>query len=221
MNLIVGTIFVIVEAGYFEFNPMKYIPFLLLISILTFCSFNIINQSSATSSKWVLLKGGSLQVKGSTNVNKFSCDITGYNRPDTLNLFATDKNINLRGKISLDVNLFDCHHPVMTADLRKTLKTKEFPKLNINFLTLDRLPNLTAQASSIKGLVDIELAGKTKRYEVAYKLSSPTTKTINLIGEKEVNFTDFGLTPPRKIGGMIQTNNELFVTFKLTMKVVQ
>lgn len=175
-----------------------------------------------SSTKWVLLKGGSLQVKGSTNVNKFSCDITGYGKPDTLNLFynTQNKRVNIKGKIGLDVNLFDCHHPVMTADLRKTLKSKEYPKLNISFLTLDRLPETSAQQNIIKGWVDIELAGKTKRYEVNYKFSSAHPKVINLIGEREVNFTDFGLTPPRKIGGMIQTNNELYVTFKLSLKIL-
>ncbi|RRN76695.1 YceI family protein, partial [Pseudoxanthomonas sp. SGD-10] len=153
---------------------MRYIPFILLLFVLTFSSFSYIQHNTALNKKWVLLKGGSLQVKGSTNVNKFSCDITGYNKPDTLKLTSADNNkINLRGKISLDVSLFDCHHPVMTADLRKTLKTKEYPRLNINFLTLDKLPALGNQPSKVRGLVDIELAGKTKRYEVDYKLSSP------------------------------------------------
>jgi hypothetical protein len=43
---------------------------------------------------------------------------------------------------------------------------------------------------------------------------------INLVGTRKVNFSDFNLVPPRKIGGMIQTNNELDVEFNLRLKVL-
>jgi hypothetical protein len=68
--------------------------------------------------------------------------------------------------------------------------------------------------------VIIELAGVSRRFEVDYKMVSADGSIINLVGSRQVNFSDFNITPPRKVGGMIRTNNELSVVFNLRMKVL-
>jgi hypothetical protein len=118
------------------------------------------------------------------------------------------------------VQSFDCHNSMMTHDLRKTLKEKEFPRLYIRFLTLKEFPELSAHPSSITGLVNIELAGVTKRFEIYYQVSVDAQKVIHLLGSRDVNFSDFNLTPPRKLGGMIKTNDKLNVVFHLKIKAI-
>ncbi len=106
----------------------------------------------------------------------------------------------------------------MTADLRKTLKSKEFPYLVIRFLSINKYPE-TAQEVT-KGVVNIQLAGVTKQYEVNYRAAAASKNHIFLVGSQNVTFSDFNLTPPRKLGGMIKTNNELAVTFNLNLQVI-
>jgi hypothetical protein len=108
----------------------------------------------------------------------------------------------------------------MTRDLQKTLKAKTFPKLIIRFISLNRYPRFNNQTDAISGVVTIELAGVTKQYEVDYKFVSDGAQFLTLIGTRRVNFSDFNLIPPRKMGGMIQTFNELNVEFNLKMKVL-
>ena len=168
--------------------------------------------------RWICVKGGSLRVNGSTNVNKFNCDITGYSNPDTLIVYKTVAGTQLEGTVNLDIGHFDCHNGIMTADLRKTLKAKEFPLLKIRFLSLSKFPSLKPVQEDVKGLVEIQLAGVTKRFEVAYKISMGPDKIIHLLGNRDVNFTDFSIVPPRKIGGMIKTNNNLSIEFKLDFR---
>jgi len=167
--------------------------------------------------RWVISENSSLLVNGSTNVNKFSCGILAYGQTDTLVVSKTDRGVVLTGSIGLSVESFDCHNSMMTRDLRKTLKEREFPKLRINFLSLSRLPELTTQPQFIKGLVNIEIAGIRKRYEVDYQITIDAQKVIHLLGTREVNFSDFNLIPPRKLGGMIKTNDKLSVEFHLNM----
>jgi hypothetical protein len=64
-------------------------------------------------------------------------------------------------------------------------------------------------------LVDIEIAGVRKRFEVNYQISVDAEKSIHLLGSRDVNFSDFNLIPPRKLGGMIKTNDKLSVAFHL------
>lgn len=195
-------------------------PFLILL-VVVFSAFNI-QVSKPHVSRWVITKGCSLKVGGSTNVNKFSCIIANYGQPDTLTLYKNNpaEPVKINGSIKLDVQNFDCHNPVMTGDLRKTLKAKTFPKLTIRFISLNKYPKLNDQLEAIKGVVTIELAGVTKRFEVDYRFVSDGPKSINLIGSRQVNFSDFNIVPPRKIGGMIQTNNALNVEFNLKLKVL-
>lgn len=170
--------------------------------------------------RWVITNGCSLKVDGSTNVNNFSCAISNYSKPDTI---LVNRNVNpvlLSGNIQLDVQNFDCHNGIMTADLRKTLKAKEFPKLVIRFLNISRYPQPDVHQSITRGSVFIELAGVSKRFDVDYKVVSADNNYINLVGSRVVNFSDFNLTPPRKLGGMIRTKNELSVEFNLRIKVL-
>jgi hypothetical protein len=170
--------------------------------------------------KWVITNGCSLKVDGSTNINNFSCEITNYANPDTIVVSRNNNQpIQLSGNIKLDVQNFNCHNPVMTADLRKTLKVKQFPKVMIYFVSMNKYPDF-ASKQEIKGVVVIVLAGVSKRLEVDYKVIAADKNFIHMVGSRKINFSDFDITPPRKLGGMIQTNNELSVVFTLKMKVL-
>ncbi|MCC8424912.1 YceI family protein [Mucilaginibacter sp. UR6-11] len=175
---------------------------------------------AAETKKWVISETSNLSVNGTTNINKFTCDIPNYGKTDTLTLIKgkNDKDLVLSGSVELKIQSFDCHNSMMTHDLRKTLKASTFPVLKINFLSLSKLPNLTMQPELITGLVDIEIAGVRKRFDVSYQISTDAQKGIHLVGTRDVNFSDFNLIPPRKLGGMIKTNDKLNVSFHLKIK---
>jgi hypothetical protein len=191
----------------------------LLFNPLT--SFIVYRQQSQLSEvkKWVISENSNLCVNGNTNINTFACEIPAYDQTDTIILSKgrSDKEIVLSGNIGLKVQSFDCHNSIMTRDLRNTLKEKQFPLLHISFLTLSEFPELSAKPKLITGLVNIEIAGTSKRFEVNYQVYRDAQKVINLLGSRDVNFSDFNLVPPRKLGGMIQTRDKLSVAFHLKM----
>lgn len=192
----------------------------LLYLFIVLASFTL-QKDKFTAKRWVITTGCSLKVDGSTNVNEFSCAITNYSRPDTIQVsWRGDQPVQLSGSIKLEVQHFDCHNPVMTADLRKTLKAKEYPLLGIRFLTIAQYPDAGTRQKTMRGSVIIELAGVSKRFDVDYKVVSVENNYINLVGSREVRFSDFNISPPRKLGGMIRTNNELSVVFNLRLKVL-
>ena len=193
---------------------------LLLVFMVLLSGFNRHN-SRPYLTKWVISKGCSLKVGGSTNINKFTCVIADYYKPDTLTFYkgTPTEAIRITGLLKLGVQNFDCHNPMMTSDLRKTLKAKEFPNLSIKFINLSRYPERDKE-DAVKGAVTIELAGVTKRFEVDYRFIPESAISATLIGTRKINFSDFNLVPPRKIGGMIQTNNELNVEFTLKVRVL-
>jgi hypothetical protein len=177
-------------------------------------------KKTPATRKWLVSENSSLCVNGTTNINKFACEIPSYGHTDTLTVSKGDKEVVLSGSISLNVRSFDCHNSMMTADLRKTLKEKQFPQLHITFLSLSTLPELNAQPAFITGMVSIEIAGISKRFEVNYQVTQNAQKVIHLGGARDINFSDFNLIPPRKLGGMIKTRDKLSVEFHLNMKAI-
>jgi hypothetical protein len=197
---------------------MSYKSFLLIcLALLPLTSFV---SRAPGGRKWVICENSSLTVNGTTNINTFSCGIPSCDQTDTLSISKGENNIVLSGGMRLNIQSFDCHNAMMTRDLRKTLKEKQFPTLHISFLSLSKLPQLTARPAFITGMVDIEIAGVSKRFEVNYQITEDAQKVIHLGGSRDINFSDFDLIPPRKLGGMIKTRDKLSVGFQLNMKAM-
>lgn len=201
---------------------MRYINSLFsLLLLLTISGFSPKNTARMNEGikKWVVSQNSSLSVKGSTNVNQFTCVIPDCPQQDTLRVASgtSEQPVALTGRIRLPVSSFDCHLPAMTRQLRETLKEKRFPALYIRFISLSKLPALSTVPARITGLVDIEIAGATKRLEVSYQLNQDAQQVIHLRGSRALNFSDFDLVPPTKLGGMIKTRDELNVDFQLNI----
>jgi hypothetical protein len=196
----------------------------LILFLLIFLFPNLFAQEKgwppARKTKWVISKSSSLRVTGSTNMNAFACEISGCNQTDTLTLGQTDAAIGLSGTMDLDIQNFDCHNGMMTKDLRKTLKAAEFPILQISFLSLSEMPDLSATPVTVTGMVEVALAGSRKRYPVNYRVSKDAREVIHLEGIRFVKFSDFNLVPPSRLAGMVQTKDKLTIAFHLKMKGV-
>ena len=196
---------------------MKSILFLVILMATT--SFM---PGRVAKEKWVVLKGCTLKIAGSTNVNKFRCEVKGYANPDTLQFYNNDKGyaISITGSLALPVFSFDCNNNMMTNDLRKTLKANEFPMLRISFLSLRKYPDLAVLQENIDGTVCIILAGRAKTFIVNYRISMDDDGVIHLTGNQTVRFSDFGLDPPRRMGGAVKAKDKLDVEFKINFRMI-
>jgi len=173
--------------------------------------------------KFIIQKGGGLRVDGSTNINTFACEISDYANGDTLTIAKNIKTsaVQMNGTLTVNISDFNCHNAIMTSDLRKTLKMKEYPTMIIRFISINKFPELNNTSEQETGIAEIELAGVTKRFDVNYTFSIDENKNVHLQGTKSVKFTDFNLIPPRKLGGMIQAKDNLDVLFYLNLKLVK
>jgi len=194
----------------------------MLNTILLIALLNVLSGYNFTDNKvtWVVLQGSSLTVNGSTNINTFKCDITNYNRFDTIVCVRNKTKgfaIPMTGSLNLSIEAFDCHNRLMTSDLRKTLKYKDYPILAIKFISINGFPDFK-NPNKITGLVDISLAGVNKRFEINYVFATENNDQLILKGEQSIHFSDFNLIAPSKLGGVIKANDQLQVAFRLNLK---
>lgn len=180
-----------------------------------------LDSSSRINDVWIIKSSSSLAVDGSTNINNFSCKIHSYNQTDTLYFSPKEKTlqqIKVNGRLKINVSDFDCKHKVMTRDLQKTLQAQKHPYMIVKFLNFADMPSAPQSNSMTTGDVEIELAGVKRSFQVKYAIHKTNQQNIELIGTRSVNFSDFNLKPPSKLGGTIRVKNELQVAFKLQLK---
>jgi hypothetical protein len=171
--------------------------------------------------KWAIEKESNLYFEGRSNVSSFRCGIGAYLRPDTLSFYRDDNLqavLKVKGGLSINVNGFDCQQAYMNNDLRKTLKASECPWMKITLLNIG---NFTGSIRNVKGTVAITLAGVTRTMEVDYTVQPVDNNNLRLYGRRQVLFNDFGLTPPRKLAGLVKVEQQINVNFMLALRALK
>jgi len=172
--------------------------------------------------KWVIDNTSSLRIEGKTNVSAFKCDIGEYLNHDTILFYKNHGDhepVIARGGLTININRFNCHENHITADLKKALKADDNAYMKINLLTLGYIQQNTPN-QTVKGQVEILLAGVTKKIEIDYTVLNHQGGFLHLIGNATVLFSDFKLIPPRKLAGLIKVEQEIKVQFKLMLRSV-
>lgn len=172
--------------------------------------------------RWAVASNSSLNIEGRSNINEFFCEVTKYLVADTLEYVkneTTRQFLFSNRCLTIDINDFDCHHRLITNDFRKTLKADQNRYLKIQFISLDAFD--TRNRQTVKGKVEIWLAGQVKCTTIDFTTSCTNNGLIQLNGIKTLLFSEFNLTPPRKLAGFIKIKEEIKVNFELFFKPVE
>lgn len=145
-----------------------------------------------------------VQINGSTNVNKFQCVNNKFKAENGVFTFTERKLPN----IILKVNDFDCGNKMMTKHFQKILNSEKYPDMTIKFI------NFTKTQKSYNAIVEVRMMNQSKRYNVEFNVENN-----KMIGRKNVKFSDFNITPPKKMGGMIVVKDDLNLIFSLSTKI--
>jgi hypothetical protein len=142
-----------------------------------------------------------VEILGNSTVGKYTCSNPVAYR-DTIYLNSATKN-SLKSEIS--TSNFECGNRIMNKDLKTTVKAKEFPKSTVT------ITNIKTSGSNYKCSLKFRITDKTLTYP---NLLLTNTKE-SLEGTVNVKFTDIGLEPPTKMGGVIKVKNEFVIHFIL------
>ena len=188
-----------------------------LASLFGSTAMQIADSTPRATYRWAIGKGSTLRIAGSSNVNKFTCAIPGYNAPDTLVCTDNSGSVRMKGSLEIDVLSFDCGNKMITKDLRKTLKHETYPRLYVRFVTLETMPALATGQQQTKGWVEVELAGVRKTFQLSYTMDKAANGSLILNGSRIFCFSDFRLAPPKKLAGIIKIRDEFAVDFALQL----
>lgn len=185
-----------------------------LISIVTALAFTT-RDSTIKRISVIITTESSLVVRGTTNVNTFSCvfNINKFKNPIQVNYHVEGgKMIFNKTALVLDNNCFDCGGEGINSDFQKILKSDKYPQITLFLKETTLFENkLDVQAS-----INIEIAGIVKGYKIPIKVKKNNDMLIT--GDLAISLYDYGLEAPKKMFGLISVDDTIEIFFQLAVR---
>jgi hypothetical protein len=194
--------------------------------LINFLALSFIISLSVTAQTLVsaeIQKNSSLTINGSTNIVPFKIYQNGDKLSRSKLLVVTTQNQNKifvsQNQLSVVVKNFASNNEMALKDFLKLLKSDSYPILQVQLNYLDLQP-LSEKGKTYNGeaLVNITITGKTKQYIIPITFdSNGDVYTVN--GSKKLSIRDFGLTPEKKMMGMIKVSEWIDIEFHIICKI--
>lgn len=166
------------------------------------CTLTGLAQKSQPESQNLAIVSKDFIVKGNTSIGKFDCK-TREQLKDTLFL---NQPLGLSDKIA--VADFGCGNFMIKRDFRKTLNADSYPHA---YFALEQVQDIDGR---LVYNLSVTIAGVCKKIENL----SFTQQDGVLMSKVDLKFSDFNLTPPKKLGGAIKIEEDIELLVHLVLK---
>lgn len=185
-----------------------------IVFILAALAFT--NKDTAVNNTSVVVSSKStLVVKGTTNVNSFSCvfDSKRLKNPVSVTYFSNGDKFKFKETaLVLDNGCFDCGGKGINRDFQKILKSESYPQIKLILKETSSLED----KDNVQTLVDVEIAGIKREYKIPVTVKKNTGTLIS--GGLKIRLSDYNLEQPKKMFGLITVDNEITIDFNLVVE---
>lgn len=145
----------------------------------------------------------SFVIEGNTSLGAFKCSYEAT-KSDTIEWGAKDREII---RYVIPANEFGCGNFMLNKDFKKTINAHEYK------YTYIEISGLRKKGNVLLCDLKLQLAGKEKQYRDL----ELTSGEQNLSGSVFVNFSDFDLKAPKKMGGLFKVKEKIKLTIMLQL----
>ena len=197
---------------------------------LVFFAFGILltaatnDHTNPVKKRYQIVEGSKLYLKGTSNVNNFTCDCENRYGEQTVEVdrnggYARFRNVDL----TLPIKRFDCHNRKIDNDMQKALQADRYPNIRIALVDTRQNPKcLDGNCHDwfdVQAKVNITITQVTKEQTIAAKARSLGSNRFQLRGEQSVQMSGFGIEPPQAMFGLIKVNDWISFHFDLIVDV--
>jgi hypothetical protein len=173
-----------------------------------------------------------VQIDGTSNLHDWSIKgtvIDGYidvNETCRFNL-AMEKlpdlekvKVSLKTHVEIPIKSLKSGHSGMDDNTYKALNRRQYPKIiydmeKVSVKTLPKPSNLTAEFNTVGKL---SIAGVTRTLEMPVTVKALEDQQFEISGSTTIKMTDFGVTPPTAIFGLLRTGDQITIHFIWTLE---
>lgn len=168
---------------------------------------------------WKVTGDSVLEVLGTTNVSKFTCENYEYTGQEYLiqRIPEGQEVGHWSGEVKITSRNFDCNNALMTKDFKKTFEVEKYPTITVKFLGLTK-DSESATQKNLNGKVEITMVGISRIYNISCVFLSSKDDSALLSGERRIQLTDFNIEPPEKFFGAVKVSDSIEVNFSLVLE---
>lgn len=183
-------------------------------------------EVSQSARLWFLIEEeSSLYLAGTSNVNKFSCRCEDRYERQTLDYSHNSGYVRFQQLyLTMRTDHFDCHNRKIDADLQKALKSKQYPYIKVAFsdagMDLRCFEKKCSGWFPVKINTEITITDVTKKVFMDAEARINGANQIQLRGSKPLYMSQFGVSPPEAMFGMIKVNDLITFHFDLKIQII-
>jgi hypothetical protein len=182
------------------------------------------NTTAGDRKRYYIENGSRLYIKGTSNVNAFTCDCEDQYGAQVLEIernggYARFRNVELQVKS----RNFDCHNGKIDHDMQKALKADQYPHIKISLVDTWQNPKYLdgtcKEWFDVQANVNVTITNVTRLQSIPAKAKIIGPNRFQLRGESALQMTAFGISPPEAMMGMIKVNDWISFHFDLIVVV--
>ncbi|HEX6373991.1 MAG TPA: YceI family protein, partial [Longimicrobium sp.] len=144
--------------------------------------------------------GSRVWVSGTSTVRSWRCEstqLTGSAQADGTELAQVAQS---RGEITIPLSTLDCRNGTMNGHMRNALKAAENPTIRFRATSVAVSPE-----GAVRMTGPLTIAGQSREVTINGTAARQSGK-LRVTGSKQINMTEYGVTPPRLMAGTMRVN---------------
>ena len=203
---------------YARFTPVYWIFFAAGMVLL------LGSTAAGDKKRYYIEQGSRLYLNGSSNVNEFTCDCEDQLGGQVLDVernggYARFRNVELQ----LNARNFNCHNRKIDHDMQLALKASQYPHIKITLVDTWQNPKCLEGTCKewfdVKANIKLTITNVTKLQTIPAQAKMLGPNRFQLRGENALQMSDFGISPPEAMFGMIKVNDRISFHFDLLVVV--
>ena len=155
--------------------------------------------------------GSRVWVSGTSTVRSWRCEstqVTGSAQAAGTELTQVAQS---SGEITIPLSALDCRNGTMNGHMRTALKAAQNPTLRFRATSVA----VTSQGA-VRMTGPLTIAGQSREVTITGTAARENGR-LRVTGSKQINMTDFGVTPPRLMAGTMRVNPAVTIGFDVVL----
>ena len=183
-------------------------------------------RASSHEVPFIIEPQSKLYIEGTSNINSFECFCKDdFNRQSARVIIADDGRALsfLKTTLLLRTAALDCDNSKMNRDLCDALKSEDYPYIKIDLhdarITQGSFEKVGADVV-LHSNASITITNITRKVQLVVRGKRLGAGKFRFFATKELLMTDFGITPPTALLGLIKVRDAIRINFDLTMQTL-
>jgi hypothetical protein len=209
------------EKGFFLRHLYFNLGFLFLLA-MSGASFYKHSAPAVESRPFQIMSGSQLYLKGTSNVTPFTCycqqafplqQYTMTLKPQSNSAVFQETRLQLQTK------KLDCGNRGMNRDMHHTLKADAYPHISIRLQEVQFRSGSKGGLGTLTAKAILTVTGQSRTVHMQVKAEESAQNIYRFVSALSMKMTDFGITPPTALMGLVKVDDKIDIHFDLLVQV--